>query len=169
MGHNPCFFVRSVERKGGSGRSGEPSIRPKASQAPLQALAQVQGPCVQSWPVQHCRYNRYCEKGWQSTKRTLALAQNRIMPLAAQRRTQRPMRPKPGRLMSTGSVGVQTILFEISPRPSTATRISSPGTNLPTPAGVPVRIKSPAANRIDREMKLIVSGTDQIIWDRSPS
>ena len=48
------------------------------------------------------------------------------------------------------------------PTPSTPPTTTSPGNSGPTPAGVPVNIRSPASRTMELEMNAITSGTYQI-------
>ena len=66
-------------------------------------------------------------------------------------------------------VYIQTTITSISPTLCTPPDNLSPGSIGPTPAGVPVKIKSPPANSNDADRVAMISGTDQINWLRSPS
>ena len=54
------------------------------------------------------------------------------------------------------------------PTPLISLKSISPWQTGPTPAGVPVKIKSPADNEKNSDNQIIISGFFQIISDRSP-
>src|SRR5690606_11177625 len=61
-----------------------------------------------------------------------------------------------------------TLTRRHSPNPSRLATSLSPGTTGPTPAGVPVKIRSPACRRINRETSAICSATGHTMSRQSP-
>ena len=55
------------------------------------------------------------------------------------------------------------------PSPSISTSQVSAGVSMPTPAGVPVMIRSPGSSRQSREQAATISSTFQMSCARSPS